>query len=453
MKQTLFFKHILVLGIALSMQNIVSSDGTLNTNFGDDGFVTTSITGGTSSQWNGIKILSNGTIVAAGKTTILSASETVVGRYLADGTFDPSFNDGAPFAIQYGDTSAFEAVAVVPGCNIIAAGNAIRNLTQEGLIAQYNSDGSLDTDFAVNGAIFESNTVGFAAVAVQSDGQIVAVGAVQGLTTFVLARYNADGSADDTFGTNGIASITVPGASAAEPYSVALLSNGQILVGGAATISGLTQFFVARFNANGTLDTTFGTNSGFTFTPAPNGGQVLLNSGASLGIQSNGQIIFAGQVIVGGTEQALIGRYTANGILDTTYGTNGITLTSLGTDTDWNDVIIQADNKAVVAGNIGVTGSHSIAVARFLTNGSLDLSFGGNNTGYAIYTDGTNSNAVTLDIVRTIQGNGNLVLGGYLTPSGTRLLGLVELNDSVTVIPDPVSCITQSIYNKYCASC
>lgn len=206
---------------------------------------------------------------------------------------------------------------------------------------------------------------------------------------------------------------------------------------------------IARFNANGGLDTSFGTSSGFTVTPPPTGSLGAFIGG--MAIQSNGQIILASENTT--LSQGILVRYNANGTVDTTYGTNGngfVLLQAPGaTSTVFATVVIQADNKAVAVG-IATIGVQKMLAARYLTNGTLDDSFGPNGNGIATFTNGANGGAAAVDIVRTIQGNGDIVLGGVLSDS---LLGLIRLNDSVTVIPNPVSCIAQQIYNLYCSGC
>jgi len=218
--------------------------------------------------------------------------------------------------------------------------------------------GSLDPTFGTNGIVITPNTGTAAAMALQSDGKIVVAGSVIGGPNFTelgLARYNTNGSLDSSFGNGGI--VTNADSPA---FALALQSNGKILVGSLAGFG----FTVLRYNANGTLDATFGTNGTatvqpfgeFFFTPVT-GGIVALPDGKILAAVTGG---FSGGVMV---------RLLANGQLDTSFGANGAGAVQLVANAQ--SIALLPGGKILVSTNVG-----SVLAARYTSSGGLDTSFG-----------------------------------------------------------------------------
>jgi uncharacterized delta-60 repeat protein len=190
--------------------------------------------------------------------------------------------------------------------------------------------GSLDTTFGNGGVVTTSFANGVAGVGSfeQSNGDIVAVAQVNFVnnvgTGIGLVRYTSTGALDTTFGTNGITVTTFAGI-AFDPFGFAVQRNGDILIGGVATTkSGRNEFGLARYTANGVLGTTFGT-----------GGLVTTKAGArsdaptALLFQPNGQIVMGGFEVAGvqgGAGMMSLVRYNSDGSLDTTFGKGGISL-------------------------------------------------------------------------------------------------------------------------------
>src|SRR5580704_7730280 len=193
--------------------------------------------------------------------------------------------------------------------------------------------GSLDTTFGTGGTVttsFADGVAGFGAFE-QSNGDIVTVAQVNFLnkvgTGIGLARYTAAGELDTTFGTNGITLTTFTGIGF-DPIGFAVEPNGDFLVGGVVTNkAGLSGFGLARYAPNGVLDTTFGTN-GLVATKVG----TRSDAPSALLLQPNGKIVMGGFEVAGG--QGVPGmmslvRYNANGSLDTTFGKGGISLASV----------------------------------------------------------------------------------------------------------------------------
>src|SRR5262249_50446768 len=160
---------------------------------------------------------------------------------------------------------------------------------------------------------------GATTLALQGDGKIVAGGwtIVNGSTSFALARYNANGTLDTTFGTGGKV-ITSIGNSFAQPNAMAIKPDGRIVIAGYATTNTGNTFALARYNSNGTLDSSFGIGGTVTttFGPVPGSSFTLPGSAyaRSVAIQSDGKIVVAGFAQVDEYEFALA-RYNTNGTL------------------------------------------------------------------------------------------------------------------------------------------
>jgi uncharacterized delta-60 repeat protein len=274
------------------------------------------------------------------------------------------------------------------------------------LLARFNSDGSLDGGFGAGGMVATTFAYNFIyvgtspppadvghydaiayGVALQADGKIVAAGAAQnvyfgGPNKYALARYNADGSLDDTFGAAGRVTTEVIG----NPYgaslsSVALQADGKIVAAGSVIepvdyigpdpIPTVSKFGVARYNADGTLDTGFGT-SGLVATTFAAGGSAAISG---IALQADGKIVAAGYSGAdpgdGFFTSFAIARYGADGSLDNGFGAGGKIVTSFDPDpsafSSVAGVVIQPDGNIVAAGTAQTgSGYRDIVLARYL---------------------------------------------------------------------------------------
>ncbi|HSZ02470.1 MAG TPA: hypothetical protein VK788_23435 [Terriglobales bacterium] len=192
--------------------------------------------------------------------------------------------------------------------------------------------GTLDTTFGTGGTVTTSFADGVAGVGAfeQSNGDIVAVAQVNFVnnagTGIGLVRYTAAGELDTTFGTNGITVTTFAGI-AFDPFGFAVQKNGDFLIGGVATTkSGRNEFGLARYTSNGVLDTTFGTNGLVTTKVGTRS-----DAPSALLLQPNGQIVMGGFEVARGNIPGMMSlvRYNSDGNLDTTFGKGGISLASV----------------------------------------------------------------------------------------------------------------------------
>src|ERR1041384_6051905 len=329
----------------------------------------------------------------------------------------------------------------------------------------------LDPSFGVGGKVitdFFGNNDQVNGIAIQGDGKIVAVGsALRDATTpgLGIARYNPDGTLDTNFGTGGKVTADVPGIlDRFVPIAVALQSNGKIVVGGeSANLStGFSQFALARFNANGSLDVSFGdegrviTNmsnfgdSALALAIQPDGkilavGEVnVINfaDGENPAIQPDGKILAVGEVndvyYASITPYCAMVRYNTDGSLDSTFGSAGIVRASPG---KLNAVVIQPDEKIVAAG-ISVAGHYApstLAVWRYNSNGTYDGSFGNGGLfpGFdGIYIIGADP-ALKFYAARSILllPGGELIAAGLAGDGTTNYFGLIKLNSAGNLDP------------------
>src|SRR5947199_1845 len=235
--------------------------------------------------------------------------------------------------------------------------------------------GSLDATFGAGGKVTTSfsGSADMNALVVQPDGKLVAAGVVfNGVRwDFALARYNTDGSLDTTFGTGGKV-VTAIGTDGTGASALVLQPDGKLVAAGTTTTDGSTyDFTVVRYNTNGSLDTTFGTGGEVT-TPIGIGD----NGVSALVRQSDGKLVAAGYASVSGNFDLALVRYNTDGSLDSTFGTGGKVTTPVGSAGDYvNALVFQSDGKLVAAGNTEAS-TRDVVVVRYNATGTLDTTFG-----------------------------------------------------------------------------
>ncbi len=335
----------------------VNIDGSLDTSFGDGGKVITSI--GTNDNANSIALQPDGKIVTAGK----SGNNFALVRYDTFGNLDDNFGFGGVVITDFGGGDEAKSVIVQPDGKIVAAGRVNGN---DFALARYYENGILDDSFGSGGIIITDfgGAAGASSVILQPDGNIVAVGHTGG--HFALARYKAEGILDTSFGSGGLTITNVGGAAWAN--SVKLQSDGNIVIAGRAG----NELAVARYNINGTLDGSFGTGGISTTLIAMYG-----NTASSLALQPDGKLVMAG-MSGGYLGDFTLARFSADGILDNTFHSDGIVTSSLNKSNEAaNDLVIQPDGKIIVAGRSVIEQGVFLndALVRYEPDGKFDSSF------------------------------------------------------------------------------
>ena len=284
----------------------------------------------------------------------------------AGGELDPTFDGDGRVTLDLGaaDESAVD-VAVQPDGKIVVLGTT----GMSAVLARYTSTGALDTTFDGDGFLVFTS-LHPSALALQPDGKIIVAGTAN--ADFALARFKDDGTPDDSFDGDGLASADFVNHSNDIGRGVALQPDGKIVVGGSSDANHeLGTVTVARFKGDGTLDDSF-YNHGFR-------GWCCMNSYATaVAIQTNGKIVVAGSTgVFSHTPRFFVSRLKADGTRDSSFSNDGQLQTKFGAEAHGLDVAVQADGRVVVAGSVGAFKHSDFALARYTSSGKLDTTFSG----------------------------------------------------------------------------
>jgi len=227
------------------------------------------------------------------------------------GQLDPTFGQGGIVTTDFGnqhqgDIASANAVTIQPDGKIVVCGGAPQNNGfPTAVVARYNTDGSLDAGFGSAGITITPNQLNFpTSIALQTDGKIVVAGAFNQITVI---RYNPNGQLDTTFGTNGVFSTGFLNSDNTRTSGVVIQPDGKILVAGASIL--------LRLLSNGQVDPNFGTG---------NGARLAGYEPTAVALLSNGRILVASALFSSGFENpGFVTRYTSNGSLDASFGING----------------------------------------------------------------------------------------------------------------------------------
>src|SRR5947199_1993786 len=352
-----------------------AAPGSLDSTFGAGGKTTTSFGTGSADIY-ALVLQPDGKLVAAGSDVSQSAFALV--RYNANGSLDPTFGTSGTASTPIGiDTYGASALVLQSDGKLVAAGDAWKDTVDADFaVNRCTANGSLDTAFSTGGkgtTSFGSEEDDAHGLVVQPDRKRVAAGVVfNGVRwDFALARYNTDGSLDTTFGTGGKV-VTAIGTDGTGASALVLQPDGKLVAAGTTTSDGSTyDFTVVRYNTNGSLDTTFGTGGEVT-TPIGTGD----NGVSALVRQSDGKLVAAGYASVSGNFDLALVRYNTDGSLDSTFGTGGKVTTPVGSAGDYvNALVFQSDGKLVAAGNTEAS-TRDVVVVRYNATGTLDTTFG-----------------------------------------------------------------------------
>jgi len=434
----------------------LNADGSIDTSFGNNGRVTRQ-TGTEGVQTGGLLIQPDGKIVASGGDG--GSGDMALLRYNSNGTPDTTFGDNGLVRIDIPLVTPLRGLAMQTDGKLVAAGYIWNGNGVDFIVARFNTNGSLDATFGIDGtAIVDYGGVGnpggedqeLTGVAIQSDGKIVGVGFTQSVTTrptgsvntnkdFALLRLNSDGSRDATFGWQGVVEEPIS-AEMDEAYAVVIQPDGKIVAAGRTQSNKEQDMAVARFNADGSLDTTFG-----------NAGRSIIDFGFddaayAIARQSDSKLVIAGN-----SGSFALARLAGDGAatptptasptatppvdppcdlaeLDQTFDTDGKVLTQVGTSDSAVAVAIQPDGKTVAVGSSRVTTNNDFAVVRYLYDGSLDTSFGGTGkVTTAILSDNDDAASVAL------QPDGKIVAAGNSSNGSDTDFALVRYNSNGTL--------------------
>lgn len=410
----------------------LAAAGDLDLTFGTNGKVTTDMGSGYMEMVDDVVQQQGGKIVVVGRKWLDEATaETMLARYNADGSLDTSFDGDGKFTTGLvGEDIGTSTLALQQDGKVVVGGpvGVFEAVTPDYHfeLVRYDTDFSPDTGFDGDGKLtvdFDGGDDIIRSVGIQQDGKIVAVGQSQsaGDHSFALNRYDSDGALDTDFGGDG--RVTTPfGSSYDAAYSVKFQPGGKIVTLGVTTDGSDRNFALARYNSDGTLDTSFDVDGKQTTDLGSTD-----DSPGSLALQQDGKI-----VAVGGPALA---RYNIDGSLDTSFAGDG----KSALDLRLLDIALQQDGKLVVAGSSREEGTlyySDFAVARLKADGSLDTSFHGDGIATTDFRSPGYSFGA-LDVVRalTLQPDGKLVAAG--NTSIDFALARYELTGESTPPPPP----------------
>jgi uncharacterized delta-60 repeat protein len=310
------------------------------------------------------------------------------------GDIDTTFGAGSGKVITpIGSESSGYAVAVQPDRKLVVTGDCIGTNTHF-CLSRYLPDGSLDAGFNGTGKVIVPLGVGQASargIALQPDGKIVSVGnCYNGINyDFCLTRHLSDGLLDDSFnGTGKVISEIGDGGSNDYAYSVVLQPDGKIVVAGECSNGSGWRFCVARYLPNGSFDASFNSNG-------RNATQIggISDGARSVALQSDGKIVVTGHCYNANYSDLCLARYLPNGLLDFSFNGVGTVVTSFGGRSVGNSVAVQPNGKVIVAGSCDAAIGTDFCITRYLANGTLDVAF--NGTGKVTAPFGTSENATS----------------------------------------------------------
>ena len=368
-----------------------TSNGRIDSSFGTNGYVTTSFGGFESSANNGA-IQSDGKIVVVGFVADSGRYSFAMARYLTTGRLDSNFGINGKVITRAGKYDDFaNGVTIQPDGKILVTGSSGDSLNAQAVaVVRYQSNGSIDSTFGLNGKIVKhyGAFIGYVGTRyfgqysyesgrctlVQPDGKIILVcqsysatgcydyyGGLYCNPMTAILRYQSNGVLDSTFGVRGMVADSV---SLFYPSSAVLQRDGKILVTGSNYQTG---FATERWNANGSLDNSFGI-----------GGMVISqiisqSNGANasgLLIQPDDKIVVGGTLYrtQGGSDFAVI-RYLPNGRADSSFNLNGTAVLHMGDIASTNDYvsgIALQGNKIIVGGTSYASNNSKILLTRFI---------------------------------------------------------------------------------------
>jgi uncharacterized delta-60 repeat protein len=357
-------------------EGAAQTPGGLDSAFAANGWDTTAI-GSADDLAFDIAVQPDGRIVTAGYSYGATLGDFGLVRHHADGSIDSTFGASGIVKTDIGGTQTDHclSVAIQDDGKIIAAGFSEMSVSRNIVLTRYHADGSLDHTFDGDGKLIDSlGTADDYAwdILVQDDGRILVIGSAETALDydFALIRFMADGTHDNSFGTGGRVTTDFS-QNGDHGESAVVLPDGKIIVAGTSNDGSGPQFALAKYNPDGTLDNSFSTD-GKVITPiGPD-----VSEPFSVNLQPDGRIVVAGWSETGLSIDLALVRYKPDGSLDSSFGVNGFVVAGADLDDEYAFAsIIQPDGKIVIAGDSRQLTFDGIVV-RFNSNGSIDSTFG-----------------------------------------------------------------------------
>lgn len=303
----------------------------LDASFGLNGKVAVEL-GGRSSG-HAVLVQPDGKILIAGSSSQNNTLNSSLLRFNPDGTLDPSFNgDGTvTTSLSAGDNEAL-ALGLLSDGRIVTAGYAHNGRDRDLAVICYRPDGQLDRTFGDEGVVLTSIGNGneeITAMTVSPSDMITVAGSTEGTggRILVVARYTAQGEPDDGFGEQGVSLIAVGEDASAE--GILERRDGALVLSGSYTEKENSSAMLVGLHADGTIDAGFGEQG--VAIPA---GHFAASEGYGIATDENGQLYVAGAVGLPGKRDAALFRFTGQGMVDTSFGRQGVVVTPVSREDD-----------------------------------------------------------------------------------------------------------------------
>ena len=355
---------------------------------------------------------------------VANAPAFALTRYNPNGSLDSSFGTGGKVTTYFNGYEEVHAIALQPDGKIVVSGfTDLGGSNFAFALARYNTNGTLDTSFDGDGKFVKDLTPGLdeaEGLAIQPDGKILVSGFINAgvATDFGTLRLTTGGGVDGSFGDAGLARTDFGGVEGGT--EIALFSDGRFVVAGSAFASdgGGGDFALVGYNSDGSLDSTFGTG-GKVITDFAS---ASLDNAADMAVAPDGKIVVSGYSGPPGAYDFAVARYNRNGTLDTTFDGDGkfrVDVTGSGRIDGANAVAVQQNGKIVLSGRaqLGSETPFDVAVVRVNPTGGLDSNFGSNGKVFTDFADlRPNSFNATNDEFRDllIQPDGRILTGGEI---------------------------------------
>lgn len=414
--------------------------GALDVSFGGGGAVVTAI-GADDDDGHAVLITPTGKIICTGAT--LNEDEFGIGdsdmfllQYTAGGALDPAFNGTGKVVSGVVERDEIPmAMALLSDGRILVAGHSTVNATENAdfLLRCYQSNGTVDTDFGSGGEVLTDlvfqGTLGAAGslewasdIVVLSNGDIVLAGSASNTinAAFAMARYTTAGQLVTTFGEAGKVN-TVIGGEFSEALAMARTPDDHLVLAGYMfdATNEVYNFALAKYTSSGVLDASFG-DDGIVITAVPGSFQAYITA---MELDAEGRIVVAGMV----DGAATVARYTADGILDPSFSSDGIFVSNIVPNGQLDpSITLQPDGKILL---IHTTDELETGVLRLAENGTVDNSFSGDgHTAFAIGPDGASTGSAA-----ALQSDEKIVVVGTAIVDFTNDVGVLRLLNEFTV--------------------
>ena len=337
-------------------------------------------------------------------------------RYTSDGVLDTSFGGNGKLPQVFVPTAAIVApsLALLPSGKFLLAGTCIDLGDNDFCVFRFNADGSVDSSFGSSGSVI--TPIGNAddrarTMLTQPDGKMVVAGTCNnGVDSdFCAARYLLNGALDASFGSSG--KVVTAFSNRDDVVGAMLLQpDGKLVLAGSCNNGTTADLCALRYEINGTLDASFG-SGGKLITVVGSG----YSDVSAVALQSDGKLLVAAQCASGSKIDFCTLRYNPNGTLDTSFGSGGVRVTSIGTGNDYVAAMtLQPDDKLILARHCAVSGQTDFCAVRFTAAGALDTTFGTSGKLFTAISNGATA-AISNDnlTAMALQPDGKLLLAGH----------------------------------------